>query len=147
MPGEYLFAFLHDNYVVSAPERTRAMYDLLADKLFQSTGSRLHTGKTRTWNRGREVSQRMVELGLEVWSLAGVKILGTPVGSEQFVERVSRERLAKERELWVSIPKKPDLQCAWQLLLQCARPRCHHFLRTVRPRPVQHFRRTARPGH
>ena len=25
----------------------------------------------------------------------------------------------------------PDLQCAWQVLLQCAGPRCHHFLRTV----------------
>ena len=27
----------------------------------------------------------------------------------------------------------PDLQSAWQILLQCAGPRCHHFLRTVPP--------------
>ena len=32
-----------------------------------------------------------------------------------------------------SNPKVPDLQCAWQLLVQCAGPRCHHFLRTVPP--------------
>ena len=31
------------------------------------------------------------------------------------------------------IPKVHDLQCGWQLLLQCAGPRCHHFLRTVPP--------------
>ena len=24
-----------------------------------------------------------------------------------------------------------DLQCAWQLMLQCAGPRCHHVLRTA----------------
>ena len=36
-----------------------------------------------------------------------------------------------------------DLQCAWQLLLQCAGPRCHHFLRTVPPRQS----RTYAEGH
>ena len=29
----------------------------------------------------------------------------------------------------------PDAQCAWQIRLQCAGPRCHHFLRTVSNRP------------
>ena len=60
-----------------------------------------------------------------------MKILGTPVGSAEFVESVIRDRLKKERELWQAIPKVHDLQCAWQFLLQCAGPRCHHFLRTV----------------
>ena len=27
----------------------------------------------------------------------------------------------------------PALQCAWQILAQCAGPRCHHFVRTVPP--------------
>ena len=27
----------------------------------------------------------------------------------------------------------PDVQCAWQVLVQCAGPRCHHFLRTLPP--------------
>ena len=27
----------------------------------------------------------------------------------------------------------PDTQCAWQILLQCAGPRCYHFLRTIPP--------------
>ena len=39
-------------------------------------------------------------------------------GGEPTVEAVS----------WV-----PDAQCAWQILLQCAGPRCHHLFRTVPP--------------
>ena len=27
----------------------------------------------------------------------------------------------------------PDVQCPWQLLVQCAGPRCHHFIRNVPP--------------
>ena len=27
----------------------------------------------------------------------------------------------------------PDLQCAWQVLVQCRGPRCHHLLRTMPP--------------
>ena len=130
-PGEHPFAFLDDVYAVSAPERTRDIYDLLADKLFRRAGIRLHNGKTRTWNG--EVPERMPEMGPEVWSPAGLKILGTPVGSAEFVESAIRDRLEKERDLWQAIPKVHDLQCAWQLLLQCAGPRCHHFLRTVPP--------------
>ena len=71
--------------------------------------------------------------GPVVWSPAGLKILGTPVGSAEFVESAIRDRLEKERDLWQAIPKVHDLQCAWQLLLQCAGPRCHHFLRSVPP--------------
>ena len=37
-------------------------------------------------------------------------------------------------KLWDAIPSIPDLQCSWQVLLQCAGPRCHHLLRTVPPR-------------
>ena len=27
----------------------------------------------------------------------------------------------------------PDVQCAWQIILGCAGPRCHHLLRTIPP--------------
>ena len=77
LPGEHLFAFLDDVCAVSAPERTRNIYDMLADKLFRRAGIRLHNGKTRTWNKEGEVPERMPEMGPEVWSPAGLKILGT----------------------------------------------------------------------
>ena len=63
---------------------------------------------------------RMADLGPEVTSLPGVKILGSPLGSPGLVEHVSRERMKKERELWRANPKVADLLCAWP---PCAGPR------------------------
>ena len=65
--------------------------------------------------------------GPEVWSPRGVKVLGTPVGSDEFVKEVSDARLEEEHKLWNAIPWIPDLQCAWQ----CVGPLCHHFIRTM----------------
>ena len=59
--------------------------------------------------------------------------MGTPVGSDAFVQAASEDRLEEERRLWEAIPLVLDVQCGWQILLQCAGPRCHHFLRTVPP--------------
>ena len=42
-------------------------------------------------------------------------------------------RVEEERRLWDTIPAVPDLQCAWQLLLQGANPRANHSLRTMPP--------------
>ena len=47
--GELLFL-----YVVSVPDRTRVLYDLLADRLHTMAGIQLHEGKTRTRNAAGE---------------------------------------------------------------------------------------------
>ena len=78
----------------------------------------------------------MQELGPEVWSPQGVKILGTPVGHAEFVQAAMNARLEEEDKLWRALSWVPDLQCAWQLLVQCAGPRCHHLLRTMPPSQV-----------
>ena len=131
--GELLFAFLDDVYVVCLPHRVRSIFNLLGDRLSTMAGIRLHEGKTRVWNKAGECPEEIAELGPEVWSPEGVKILGTPVGSGEFVARVVAERLAKEQKLWDALPWIPDVQCAWQVLVQCAGPRCHHLLRTLPP--------------
>ena len=66
----------------------------------------------------------------------GVKILGTPVGHAEFVQAAMNARLEEEDKLWRALSWVPDLQCAWQLLVQCAGPRCHHLLRTMLPSQV-----------
>ena len=55
------------------------------------------------------------------------------VGTDQFVSDVVTERVQEESKLWEAIGWVPDLQAAWQILLQCAGPRCHHLLRTLPP--------------
>ena len=68
-----------------------------------------------------------------------MKILGTSVGSRQFVHEKVMERVDEERTLWEAIPHVPDLPCAWQILLQCAGPRCHHILRTLPPTQSEEY--------
>ena len=72
----------------------------------------------------------------EVWSPEGVKILGTPVGDAEFIQAAVNARWEEEDKLWRALSWVPDLQCAWQLSVQCAGPRCHHLLRTMPPSHV-----------
>ena len=60
-------------------------------------------------------------------------MLGTPIGSELHVSQKMDQRMAKERTLWEAIPTVPDLQCAWQILLQSGHPRANHTMCTLPP--------------
>ena len=133
LPGEQLCAFLDDVYLLCDPSRERFLYDLLAAALARVAGIQLHQGKTRAWNRAGVIPDSIDQLRPEVWQPEGITVLGTPIGTEQYVSQKMEERLAKERELWAAIPTVPDLQCAWQLLLQSANPRSNHTMRTMRP--------------
>ena len=77
------------------PERTRVIYDLLATTLRERAGIQLHTGKTRTWNFAGECPVDMEELGPDVWNPIGTKILGTPVGHDEFVANLTVGRGAE----------------------------------------------------
>ena len=104
--GEELFAFLDDVYIVSSPERTRHLYNLVAEKLRSVAGIQLHTRKIRmegvlpTWSiwvlksgahkesrcyerqLGRSSSSRkLVTDGLRRSSVSGTRSLGSPTCS------------------------------------------------------------------
>ena len=51
-----------------------------------------------------------------MWHGEGIKVLGTPVGSDVFVQSHTNERLEEEDRLWEAIGWVPDAQCAWQIL-------------------------------
>ena len=138
-PGEDLLAFLDDTYILSLPQSGRLLHDVMDTMLETGAGIQLHAGKTRIWNRGGIQPQDIDDLGEEVWSPEGVQVLGSPIGSEAFIQAFTDRRLEEERRLWNVIPSVPDLQCPWQLLLQCAGPRCHHVLRTVPPSQSARF--------
>ena len=65
----------------------------------------------------------IAELGDDVWrgdkpdAQRGVVVLGSPVGHPAFVQAWAEDRLRAEQELLDQLPKLPDLQCAWLLLL------------------------------
>ena len=76
--------------------------------LGEVAGIRLREGKARAWNCVGICPPRLDDLGPHVWSPSGVKVSGTPVDVR-------------------------DVQCAWQLVFQCAISRASHVLRTVPP--------------
>ena len=84
-PEDKVFAYLDDVHVVSPPDRIRGAYNLLEEQSLAGAGIQLHTGKTRVWNRGGTCPPDVADLGEEVWNPAGIKILGTPIGSPEFV--------------------------------------------------------------
>ena len=106
-PREHVFAFLDDIFVVSLPERTRTIFNLAAEKLGAGAGIELHAGKTRVWNRAGECPPDTVEHG----------------GCQDFDSGCASNVIA--HGLWQAIKWIPDLQCAWQVLVQCAGSRCH----------------------
>ena len=71
----------------------------------------------------------------------GVKVLGTPPGTHEYVRERGRERQKEEQRLLDTLPSRPDLQYAWLLLYFSAVPRANHLLRAVPPSVVQSYAR------
>ena len=118
LPGEHL---LDDINVLCQPHRTHEVYNIFGRETLR-TSTRARQG------RGMGICPpRMQDLGPDVWNPEGI----TPVGSDVFIEEFSRVRVQEESKLWEALSWVPDVQCAWQILLQCVGPYCHHFLRTV----------------
>ena len=134
-PGECIFAFLDDVYAVTSPGRSRAVYNLLAEQLWAVAGIRLHTGKTRACNRAAERPD-MDDLGNEVWNPEGIKILGTPVGSQVPSTRGWRTKRS------CGMPFHGSRTCSrvGRSSSSAQVPRCHHLLRTLPPSQSAHTR-------
>ena len=139
-PGEFLGAFLDDLYVVTRPERARAAFDSTTRAVQELAGVQTNLGKCRVYSkRGGRPPPGIAELGEGVWrgdlsaEQQGLKILGSPVGSGEFVRAHAAARTAEEKLLLDEIPQLPDLQCAWLLLSMCAEPRANHLIRSLPP--------------
>ena len=156
LPTEKLLAFLDDVYVVCAPERVAVVHGALREELWRHAGIRVHNGKTQLWNRsGRrpagademEAEARQVDPLARVWrgcaglpaEERGVEVLGTPLGSLEFVQARLRAKLSEHESLLERIPAVPDLQSAWVLLSYCAAARANYALRSIRPELTEEF--------
>ena len=49
--GEFLFAFLDDIYIATAPDRVGNVNAMVQDAVRQEAGITLHVGKTKIWNK------------------------------------------------------------------------------------------------
>ena len=61
----------------------------------------------------------------------GSPVLGSPIGSREFVATKLAQRLEEQDRLLSRIPHVPNLKSVWLLLLYCAAPRSTYLLRTL----------------
>ena len=112
-PGEELFAYLDDIYVLCKPARVKPLYDLLKQALKEDTGLDLNEGKTRVYNKAGVEPAGVRQLGADVWVGAldrnakdrGLKVLGTPVGTPEYAAALGAKWVEKERKLWDLLPE------------------------------------------
>ena len=93
----------------------KAIHDTLAECLLRVAGIQPHWGKTKVWRKSStsNVDQLIPE--------ASRRHQG-PIGSAAFTLERMMTRITDEQRLWDAIPRVPNLQCGWQLLLQSAGP-------------------------
>ena len=63
----------------------------------------------------------------------GIKILGTPLGHQDFVTAQLEMLTAEHQTLLCRIPLVQDVQAAWLLLVHCAAARAKYVARVVEP--------------
>ena len=116
---------------------------------------RMNEGKTQVWNSGGvrpgfcdtlERIARVTDPEALVWrgsglptEQLGIRVLGTPLGHDDFVATQLQECLRSHQVLLDRIPEVTDVQSAWALLLHCASARANYMLRVVRPELVEDF--------
>ena len=151
--GEYLFAFLDDVYTVTPKNRATAVARMVASRIHEHAGVEPKLGKFQIWSKGGGPEPEGIDELLEgaprpadpIWTgdleaeRNGMVILGTPVGSPEFVQRFLGNRLDVQTRFWDRLKQVPDLQAAWLLLLYCAVPRANHLIRAIPPNLVANY--------
>ena len=158
LPGEHLFAFLDDIYMLTMPERVGAVYAIAEEMLCMPAQIRIHGGKTKVWNRTGErpavcdVLERIVRIqnpravewrGSDFPSdQQGIKVLGTPLGHVDFVAQHPRNVTEEQQCLLERIPTVQGVQSACLLLLHRAAARANYQIHSVHPNAVERYARS-----
>ena len=153
---EKIFAFLDDMYLVCRPDRVVAVYEIVRQELQRHTNIDIHCGKTKIWNRSGEkpsgvdqltAAARVQDPRAIVWrgdaelpvSEQGMKVLGVPLGREEYAIRFLEKKTEHHDTLFDRIPLVPDVQASWLLLSYCAATRANFYLRNVTPEVAHSF--------
>ena len=151
-----IFAFLDDIYLVCRPNRVAAVYEIVRQELQRHTNIDIHRGKTKIWNRSGEkpsgVDQltqpaRVQDPRAIVWrgaaelpvSEQGMKVLGVPLGREEYANRFLEKKTEHHDTLFHRIPLVPDVQASSLLLSYCVATRANFYLRNITPEVAHSF--------
>ena len=143
-------------YVVCSPERVLSIFQAVEFELWVHSRIQIHIGKTQLWNKGKVPPPVWETLTAHAWrsdpdaivwrddrtlpeDQQGVKVLGTPLGSPEFVRARLLELSASHQRLVDKIPLVSDFKSAWLLLLFCAASRPNCILRVLHPEATREF--------
>ena len=122
MPGRS--PYLDDLYIVTTRERARAAFDIVTGEVEAGAGVRSHLGKLRMWSKGGgtrpagfEDFEGVVWTGDAPSEDRGIKVLGTPLGSEAYVAKFVRERMSDEKRLLDKVVKLDDVHAGCVALI------------------------------
>ena len=118
-PGEFLFAFLDDIYIVCLPDRVGDIHAVLQEELYCHARISVHLGKTKVWNSGGEEPEACAMLQV---AARNVDPTTTVWRHKAFILHKLAEKTAAH-----------SVQAAWLLLLFCAAAKANFLLRTVKP--------------
>eukprot|EP00973_Karenia_brevis_P033287 4592659-Karenia_brevis.AAC.1 len=87
-------------------------------------------GKLAAWSRQEGPPPvGVTEMGRNVWKgnkvprERGIKIVGTPFGTQEYINAFGTKMIEEELQLLEQLPKLSLLQSSWLLLYFCAVPR------------------------
>ncbi len=150
-PGEYLFAYLDDVYMVCRPERAREVYDIVRTSIANHAYVQVNQGKTKMFNRAGVRPPRCDDLFHSdrdpVWvgdqglptERQGLMVLGSPLGTAAYVRASLADKFAEHDQLLQALGHMEDLQAAWLILSMCAAARPNYLLRAVPPELTEAF--------
>ena len=136
--NSHLIAYLDDIYIVCDKDDVVNVLERTRHVLNQVCHININLGKLAAWSQTpAEAPPGLERFGDNIWKSAlpleqrGLRVLGTPLGTQEFVERFCAERSEEKAQLLDLIPKLPSLQSAWLLLYFCAVPCINHLLRNI----------------
>lgn len=106
-PGEHLFAYLDDLYVMCDRRRAATAFRAVAESVAARAGVQTHFGKLPAWCLGGgEPPEDLAALGEPVWRANlpadnnGLMVLGVPIGRPDYVVACGAERLTEALALF-----------------------------------------------
>ena len=145
--NERLFAFLDDIYVSCSPGRIVPIFNTPSSRIVDAFAHPNQFGGKPKFGTEQESSpqdgrgwpqmpKRLILMQLcggatahFLWRIKGLLVLGTSLGSPEFVDKELGKVASKQQMLLNRIPHVSDMQCAWLLLLFCASPHPNYILR------------------
>ena len=114
-------AYLDDIYIICSRDTARSSFSIVKDCLHRLCSIDVNLGKLAAWSRNSdEAPEGIAELNTQdedpVWKAdlpalkRGVKVVGTPIGSLQFIRACCDKVIAKEEKLFQILPKLFSLQ-------------------------------------